>query len=135
MSIPWEKREISKILQENLQPCHMSIFFYFAWILIFTLNMEAATGGVLLEKLILKISQISQENTCVRVSFLIKLQASGQAFNFIKKETLTQVFSCEFSKIFKNTFFHRTPPMAASAISKCGLLKMIFSSVAWNKVK
>ena len=27
-----------------------------------------------------------------------------QACNFIKKETLTQVFSCEFCKIFKNTF-------------------------------
>ena len=26
-------------------------------------------------------------------------------FNFIKKETLTQVFSCEFCEIFKNTFF------------------------------
>ena len=25
--------------------------------------------------------------------------------NFIKKETLTQVFSCKFCKIFKNTFF------------------------------
>ena len=25
--------------------------------------------------------------------------------NFIKKETLAQVFSCEFRKIFKNTFF------------------------------
>ena len=24
--------------------------------------------------------------------------------NFIKKETLTQVFSCEFCTIFKNTF-------------------------------
>ena len=28
--------------------------------------------------------------------------------NFIKKETLAQGFSCEFCKIFKNTFF-RTP--------------------------
>ena len=26
-------------------------------------------------------------------------------FNFIRKETLAQVFSCEFSEIFKNTFF------------------------------
>ena len=25
--------------------------------------------------------------------------------NFIKKETLAQVFSCEFCEIFKNTFF------------------------------
>ena len=27
------------------------------------------------------------------------------AWNFIKKETLAQVFSCEFWKISKNTFF------------------------------
>ena len=38
---------------------------------------EAATGGVLQEKVILEISQKSQENTCARVSFLIKLQASS----------------------------------------------------------
>ena len=38
---------------------------------------EAATGVVLLEKVFLKISQNPQENTCVRVSFLIKLYASG----------------------------------------------------------
>ena len=34
--------------------------------------------------------------------------------NFIKKVTLAQVFSCEFCEIFKNTFFHRAPLMAAS---------------------
>ena len=28
-----------------------------------------------------------------------------QACNFIKKETPTQVLSCEFSEIFTNTFF------------------------------
>ena len=32
-----------------------------------------------------------------------------KARNFIKKETLTQVFSCECWKISKNTFFYRTP--------------------------
>ena len=37
--------------------------------------------------------------------------------NFVKKETLAQVFSCEFCEISKNTFFHRTPLMAASGIS------------------
>ena len=30
------------------------------------------------------------------------------------KETPTQVFSCEFWEIFKNTFFYRTPSVAAS---------------------
>ena len=33
------------------------------------INIEAATGSVLLKKVFLKISQILQENTCVRVSF------------------------------------------------------------------
>ena len=41
---------------------------------------EAATGGVLQEKVSLEISQNLQENTCVRVSFLIELQGSGKGF-------------------------------------------------------
>ena len=71
---------------------------------------EAATRGVLQEKVFLEILQNSQENTCTRVSFFTKLQAC----NFIKKETLALVFSCEFSKISKSTFFHRTPLVASS---------------------
>ena len=39
---------------------------------------------------------------------------SAYAYNFIKKDTLTQVFSCEFCEIFKNTFSYGTPPVAAS---------------------
>ena len=54
------------------------------------------------KKVFLEISQHSQENTCARVSFLIKLQASG---NLLKKETLAQVFSCEICEISINTFF------------------------------
>ena len=54
------------------------------------------------------MSQNSQENTCVSVSFIIK------ACNFSKKETLTQVFSCEFCQILKNTFSYRRPLVAAS---------------------
>ena len=29
---------------------------------------------------------------------------------FIKKETATQMLSCEYCEIFKNSFFYRTPP-------------------------
>ena len=64
------------------------------------------------KKVFLKISQNSQENTCARVSFLIKLQ-----FGFIKKEALAQVFSCEFSEISKDNFFHRIPLVAASVFA------------------
>ena len=31
----------------------------------------------------------------------------------MKKENLVQVFSCEFGKIFKNSFFYETPLVAA----------------------
>ena len=46
-----------------------------------------------IKKMFLEISQNSQENTCARVC------------SFIKKETLAQMFSCDFSEISKNTFF------------------------------
>ena len=35
----------------------------------------------------------------------VKKKCSGLACNFVKKETLAQVFSCEFYEISKNTFF------------------------------
>ena len=76
---------------------------------------EAVTRRCSVKKVFLKISQNSQENTRARVSFLIKLQA--EACNLIKKETLAQVFSCEFCEIFKNTIFYRIHPVAASVRS------------------
>ena len=64
---------------------------------------EAASSGVLLEKVFLKISQSLQQNTCARVSFLKMLQAL--ACSCIKKETLAQVFSCESCEISGGTRF------------------------------
>ena len=40
--------------------------------------------------------------------------AGLSACNFIKKETPAPVFSSEYCKRFKNSFLHRTPPVAAS---------------------
>ena len=40
---------------------------------------EAATGGVLLENLLLEVLQNSQKKTCGKVSFSIKLQAEATA--------------------------------------------------------
>ena len=67
------------------------------------------------EKVFLEISQNLQENTCARVSFLIKLQSPPATL--FKKKTLAQVFSREFCEISKNTFFYRTPLVAASVVS------------------
>ena len=70
---------------------------------------------VFVQRTVQEISQNSQENTCGRVWFFIKLQ--GSAWNFIKRETLAQMFSCEFCEISKNTFCYRTPPVAASVFT------------------
>ena len=72
--------------------------------------LEAVVQRCSVKKVFLEISQNSQRTTCVRVSFSIKLQA----WNFIRKETLAQVFSCEFCEISKNTFSYRTPLVDAS---------------------
>ena len=37
---------------------------------------------------------------------------------FFKRETLAQVFSCEFCEIFKNFLSYRTPLVAASGVSE-----------------
>ena len=39
-----------------------------------------------------------------------------EACNFIKKETVAQVFSCEFCEIYKNIFYYRTPLLAAPGV-------------------
>ena len=66
-------------------------------------HLEAVIRRCSVKKVFLEILQNSQENNCARVSFF-----------FIKKETLAQVFSCEFCEISKNTFYYRTPLVAAS---------------------
>ena len=63
---------------------------------------EAVFQGCSVNTVFLKISQNSQENTC------------ASSCSITKKETLTQVFSCEFCEIFKSTYFYETPPVAAS---------------------
>ena len=59
-------------------------------------NPEAVARRCSVKKVLLEISQNSQENTRARVSFLKK---------FIRKATVAHVFSCEFCLISKNNFF------------------------------
>ena len=60
---------------------------------------EAVAQMCSVKKVFLEISQNSQENICVRA---------------IKRETLAQVFSCEFCEISINNFFYRAPLVASS---------------------
>ena len=62
------------------------------------------------KKLFLKTSQNSQENTCARVSFSIKLQASGlRPATLLKKRLWHTCFPVNFVK-FLRTPFYRKPP-------------------------
>ena len=59
----------------------------------FECDLEAVTRWCSVKKEFLKILQNSPENTW----------EAWEACNFIKKETLAQLFSCEFCEISKNT--------------------------------
>ena len=81
-------------------PVDLKYFFFpLFWLQFFFKMLEASNEKFgsshwrcSVKMVFLDSSQNSQEYTCARVSFLIKLQA------------------CEFSENFKNTFSTRTPP-------------------------
>ena len=54
------------------------------------------------------------KHLCQSIFFNKVAGLSPEACNFIKKETLAQVFSCGFCEISKNTFSYRTSPVAVS---------------------
>ena len=70
------------------------------------LRVQAVAQRCFVRKVFLEISQNSHENNCARISFLIKLHVtkSSKACDIIEKETLAQVFFCEFYEISKSTF-------------------------------
>ena len=69
--------------------------------------------------------------TPVPESFFNKVVGLKPATLF-KKETLAQVFSCEFCEISKNTFFYRAPPVAASESSHWRLVSGVRVSFKWS---
>ena len=58
------------------------------------------------KKVLLKISQNSQENTCAKISFLIKFHGPHPE-TLLKRDSDTGTF-CEFCNIFKNIFSYST---------------------------
>ena len=71
------------------------------------------------------MSQISQENTCDGVFFNKVL--SLQAWNFIKKDSNTEVLSCEIWEIIKNTHFEEHLQTTASGKSYWQILTVLWA--------
>ena len=85
---------------------------------------KAATGGVLLKMVFLKISQYSLENICVGISFYYSCEPS--VLQLYLKRIQTQVISCEYCKIFKNNYFEEYPWTNASKTFLVFFTKWIF---------
>ena len=64
---------------------------------------EAVAQKCSIKKVFLEISQKLHENTCARVSFLIKLQS--QVCSFINRETHHRCFRVNFAKFLRKAFF------------------------------
>ena len=86
------------VASESSEDVSLQIFKRALFLSDYLWDSEAVFPRCSVKKVFLEISQNSWEKTCIRVSFL--------------KETLAQVFFCEFYEISKNTFFHRTPLVA-----------------------
>ena len=78
---------------------------------IYTITNRSGCPDVFCKKGVLRnFTKFTGKHLCQSLFF-------NKACNFIKKEDLAQVFSCEFYEISKNTFFYRTPLAAASVQS------------------
>ena len=138
-----DKQKSSLFLSVSLKASLWSCWEVFipSWTFCFTLletssihQTEAVTRRWSVIKVFLKFLQNSQENSCTRVSFLIKLQTWGLQL-YYKRDSSTGV-SCEICEIFKNTFFYTALLVVASDRIEpklwqciCHSFKQIFS---WN---
>ena len=71
--------------------------------------LHFSTRGVLCEKVFLELSQNSQENACARVSFLIKLQASGSGISVFLNTFFTEHL---WTNVFKAILMLKTSEMS-----------------------
>ena len=89
---------------------------------------DAVTQKSSVRKMFQEILQNSiKRHLCHSLFFNKVAGPRPEACNFIKKEALAQVFSCEFCEISKNTFSCRTPRVAASDFAAFGLNMEIYS--------
>ena len=69
------------------------------------LNGSSQRSCSVTEGLLKNFEKFTGKHLCQGLSLNKIAGWDAEACNFIKKETLAQVFSCEFCEIYKNTFF------------------------------
>ena len=73
---------------------------------------EAVIQSCSVKSVLRNLTKFTGKHMCQ--SLLFNKIAKFNKFLLIKKETLAQLFSCEFCEISKNTFSYRTPLVSAS---------------------
>ena len=74
--------------ERNWNVWEIIIFFMESNTILDNFNREAFIRRCSVKKMFLEISQNSQENTCARASFLIKLHALGKFYKFSKSDVI-----------------------------------------------
>ena len=80
-------------------------------------NRKLHTSTLVMTELFRSTADFALALSNIKILIILKRLKYDEAYNFIKKETLVQVFSSEFCEISINTFFYRTPLVAASVLS------------------
>ena len=101
---------------------------------------EAAVFRCFSKQAFLKVTQYSQENTCVGVSFQQSFTLSGlQRYG---KGIPTKLFSFEYCKVLKNSFFYKKLTVAAPVLNQClsgflllTLIKCLFAGEDISRIR
>ena len=103
----WRFRNVNEF--ESL---YMVICSSYIYLIIDKKIFRSSRPGVFCKKVVLmNFANFTGKHLCESL-FLIKLEAWGLQL-YLKRDPV-QLFSYEFCEISKNTFFKRTPPVAAS---------------------
>ena len=92
----------------NTEMIHSSIIYLLTYVQKSHLELLCRKG------VLTNFTKFTEKHLCQSLVFNKVAGLRPKACKFIKKESLTQVFSCEFCENSKNTFFYRIPPLAAS---------------------
>ena len=96
----YEVTDITNFKVTDLKVQHLEMLYGYFGLLKSLTMFRSSHWRCSIKKMFLEISQNSQKTPVPESPFF-----SRKACNFIKKETLAQVFSCEFCEISKNKFF------------------------------
>ena len=95
---------------------------------LFHSSKEAVVLGFSCKKSILEnFAKFTGKRLCKCLFFNKVASLKPETRNFIKKETLAQVFSRELCGMFENIFFYRTPSMVASGSTQFALMFLLIS--------